>query len=306
MKKTLSVALGIVALAAAAGWLLSAPGTVAGDRLAGLTPGNAEKGARLFWAGGCASCHAAKGAKGDDKLRLVGGVRLESPFGTFVAPNISMSTTDGIGTWSLADFTNAMVRGTSPAGANYFPAFPYTSYVRMPLQDVADLFAFMKTLPAVDGVAPGHEVGFPFNIRRAIGLWKWLYLDPAPVIAAPVASAGEVDAGLWDRGRYLVEGPGHCGECHTPRNAIGGPDLTLWLAGAPAPTGDGKVPDITPSSSGLQSWSEADIAYYLESGFTPEYDSVGGDMVAVQENMAKLPPEDRAAIAAYLKAIPSD
>jgi mono/diheme cytochrome c family protein len=106
-------------------------------------------------------------------------------------------------------------------------------------------------------------------------------------------------------GRYLVEGPGHCGECHTPRNPIGGPQKSRWLAGGPAPDGPGRIPNITPGGRDVKAWSESDIAYYLESGFTPEFDAVGGSMVEVQENMARLRPEDREAIAAYLKAIPA-
>ena len=192
--------------------------------------------------------------------------------------------------------------GTGPDGSHFYPAFPYSSYARMNPADVADLFAFLKTLPAVSGKAPGHDLAFPFNIRRGLGLWKRLYLSSEPVIETP---ARAVDEDLFERGRYLVEGPGHCGECHTPRNVIGGLETSRWLAGAKAAAGDGTIPNITPAEGGLASWSAADIAYYLESGFTPDYDSVGGEMVDVQENMAKLPAHDRKAIAAYLKAIPA-
>lgn len=302
MKKVLGFLLVVGGIAAAVAYVLSAPETLPAQEVAQAGDGDAIRGETLFWAGGCASCHAAPGAKGEAKLVLTGGVKLESPFGSFVAPNISASAADGIGGWSLEDFANAMLKGTSPEGEHYFPAFPYTSYSRMTLGDVSDLFAFMKTLPAVDGKAAEHEIGFPFNIRRAVGFWKLLYLDPAPVIAAP--SGSDVDQAVWQRGRYLVEGPGHCSECHTPRNAIGGLDKSRWLAGATAPVGDGKIPDITPGEGGIGSWSAGDIAYYLESGFTPDYDSVGGEMVSVQENMAHLAASDRAAIAVYLKALP--
>jgi len=302
VKKVLLGLVSLAAIAAVVAWVLSAPQTLSETALANLQPGDAVRGEQVFWAGGCASCHAAPGAKGEDKLRLVGGVKLESPFGDFIAPNISMSTQDGLANWSLEQFANAMLKGTSPDGQNYFPAFPYTSYTRMELQDVADLFAFMKTLPAVDGKAPDHEVGFPFNIRRAVGLWKVLFLKEGPVVAEPLTS--ETDLAVWQRGRYLVEGAGHCGECHTPRNPVGGLELASWLAGAKAPVGNGTIPDITASEKGIGSWSVEDIAYYLESGFTPDYDSVGGEMVSVQENMAKLPASDREAIAVYLKNIP--
>ncbi|WP_269581405.1 cytochrome c [Roseibium sp. Sym1] len=303
MKKAITVLFLLGVIAAGTGWGLSAPTRLSQTQDAALQEGDPDRGELVFWAGGCASCHAAKGAEGDELLKLGGGLRLETPFGTFVAPNISSSEADGIGAWSLADLANAMTHGTSPDGRNYYPAFPYTSYARMSGDDLGDLYAFLKTLPAVEGKAPGHELGFPFNIRRGLGLWKRLFLDPSPVIAAPAGGA-EVDMALWERGRYLVEGPGHCGECHTARDFAGGLILADWLGGAPAPTGEGRIPNISPVDGGFGSWSASDIAYYLESGFTPEYDSVGGEMVHVQENMARLPAGDRDAIAVYLKAIP--
>ncbi|GAA0772797.1 c-type cytochrome [Roseibium denhamense] len=302
MKTLLAIAAGLVLAGGAAAWTLSAPTRIQASQAGLLSAGNPEAGETVFWAGGCASCHAAAGAKGEDLLKLGGGLRLETPFGIFVAPNISSSSTDGIGAWTVTDFANAMLHGTSPDGRNYYPAFPYTSYARMTPEDISDLFAFMKTLPSVEGRAAGHELAFPFNLRRGLGLWKRVFLDPSPVVLGPV---GEVDEQLWERGRYLVEGPGHCGECHTKRDFAGGLVLTAWLGGAPAPTGKGTVPNITQGDANFASWSASDIAYYLESGFTPEYDSVGGEMVHVQENMAKLPARDREAIAAYLKAIPS-
>jgi mono/diheme cytochrome c family protein len=170
----------------------------------------------------------------------------------------------------------------------------------MSIADVLDLKAYIDTLPAVPGRVAGHELGFPWSIRRGIGAWKRLYLDDKPVVASqPAADA------LVDRGRDLVEGAGHCGECHTPRNFLGGLKTRDWLAGAPNPDGKGRVPNITPADDGLAEWSASDIEYYLESGFTPDFDTVGGTMVAVQENMAKLTDEDRKAIAAYVKSIPA-
>lgn len=303
MKKIFWTLCVLAVIAGALGWGLSAPTTLDPEIAADLGSGDAVRGENVFWAAGCSSCHAAPDAKGDDKLRLGGGLRLETPFGVFVAPNISQDPNDGIGGWSAADLANAMLHGTSPDGKNYYPAFPFTSYARMTLADVGDLDAFLKTLPAVSGKAGPNELSFPFNIRRGVGLWKRLNLDPTPVIVAPTAGEG-VDREQWERGRYLVEGAGHCGECHTPRDLGGGLILADWLGGAVAATGEGKVPDITPVAGGFGSWSASDIAYYLESGFTPDYDSVGGEMVAVQENMARLPASDREAIAAYLKAIP--
>lgn len=277
-------------------WFLTRPERLDLATLSALPEGAAGRGELVFWAGGCASCHAAEGARGEDRLKLGGGRRLASDFGTFVAPNISSDPEDGIGAWTTADLANAMMRGVSPDGRHYYPAFPYTSYARMDPVDIADLRAYLATLPAVAGRAPDHELAFPFTIRRGVGLWKLAFLSDAPVTAID-----ETDPRLV-RCRYLVEGPGHCGECHTPRNLAGGLDKSRWLAGGPNPEGKGTIPNVTPG--GLD-WSPGDIAYYLETGFTPEFDSAGGSMVAVQENMAMLPASDREAIAAYLLAVPS-
>jgi mono/diheme cytochrome c family protein len=297
------LAIGVVILAgaaAAAGWVLSAPQRLDEATLAAMGPGDAARGERIFWAGGCTSCHAKPGSEGDARLQLVGGVELKTPFGVFVAPNISQDPTDGIGGWTSADLANAMLKGVSPDGSHFYPAFPYASYARMKPSDVGDLYAYLKTLPAVAGKAAAHQLGFPFNIRRGLGLWKLLYLSDQPVVAFPEGTPDNVLAG-----RYLVEGPGHCGECHTPRDLAGGPKTGEWLAGAVAAEGQGKVPNITGGEGGIGAWSEDEIAYFLETGFTPDFDSVGGSMTEVQKNMAKLTPEDRTAIAAYLKAIPA-
>ncbi|MBE7183619.1 MAG: c-type cytochrome [Methylobacterium mesophilicum] len=292
-------ALLLVGAGAAGGWALTAPRTLSEAELAGISSGDPAKGQRIFNAGGCASCHAAPGSDGEARLRLAGGVKLATEFGTFVAPNISPDPKDGIGSWALQDFANAVLKGVSPQGEHYYPAFPYTSYARMRPQDVADLYAYLRTLPAVQGKAAPNEVSFPFNLRRGLGLWKLLYLSPAPVIAEAESAGGAIAAG-----RYLVEGPGHCGECHTPRNAIGGPKKDQWLAGAAAAEGQGNVPNITGGEGGIGDWSADDIANLLETGFTPEFDSVGGSMADVIKNTSQLTAEDRAAMAAYLKAIP--
>ncbi|MCC0034100.1 MAG: c-type cytochrome [Hoeflea sp.] len=297
--KRLALGLGVAAVAGIA-WTLTAPRQVTADRLEAIAAinGDATAGETLFWAGGCASCHAAPGADGDAKLVLSGGVRLSSDFGTFIAPNISPDPGAGIGSWSVADFANAMLAGVSPEGEHYYPAFPYTSYTRMTDRDIADLFAFLKTLPESQVASLPHEVGFPFNIRRSLGGWKLLFFTDQP----RVTLAGADDQVL--RGQYLVEGPGHCGECHTPRNPIGGFVGNAWLSGAKNPEGEGVIPNLTAGGKSISGWSASDIAYYLESGFTPDFDSVGGSMVDVQKNMAKLTSGDRDAIAAYLKALP--
>ena len=284
-------------VAAALGWVLTAPDRLDEAQIAALPEGNPVAGEMVFWAGGCASCHAAPKSGAEAKMVLSGGAEFATPFGTFVAPNISPDTKHGIGAWSLGDFANAMKRGVRPDGAHYYPAFPYASYARVSDQDISDLWAFMQTLPKVATSAKNHALSFPFNVRRGLGLWKLLYVDPSPVVDVPQNDAVLV------RGRYLVEGLAHCGECHTPRNLIGGPDHSRWMAGGKSPEGNETIPNITPHRDGIGSWSVKDIANALETGFTPEFDSFGSSMADVQFNMSKIPANDRAAIAAYLKQV---
>lgn len=274
-------------------WVVTAPDRLPGDSFAGLT-GDAARGEQVFWAGGCASCHSAPGAEGEARLVLAGGRAFDTDFGTFHAPNISPSAA-GLAGWSVADLGNAMMRGVSPEGAHYYPAFPYASYVKATPQDVADLHAFLATLPASDTANLPHEVGFPFSVRRLLGGWKFLFFRDDWVLA-------EAEDPTLARGRYLAEALGHCAECHTPRNALGGLDRARWLAGAPSPDGKGTIPNITPAKL---DWTDRDIAAYLKTGFTPDFDSAGGEMAEVVQNMSHLPDEDIAAIVAYLKAVPA-
>lgn len=292
MRVLLNLLLIIVAAGVAGGLWLSRPQPLAAATFEGLS-GDADRGERVFWAAGCASCHSAEGARGDDRLLLSGGRRFESDFGTFVAPNISSDPRYGIGDWTLAEFANAMLRGVSPSGSHYYPSFPYTAYTRMELEDVADLKSFMDTLPASTRANEPHELAFPFNVRRGIGIWKRLYLVDDWVVTGDLTEQEK-------RGRYLSEALAHCGECHTPRDGLGGLDFSRWLAGAPNPSGTGSIPNITPAAL---SWSEREIAGYLASGFTPSFDSAGGTMAAVVEALGRLPNEDVAAIAAYLKRV---
>ncbi len=276
----------------AAFWVVTRPERVDEARIAQLAP-DAARGEAVFWAAGCAACHAAPEAEDEERRVLSGGMAFPSPFGTFHAPNISPDPDHGIGGWSVTDLANAMLHGTAPDGAHYYPAFPYASYARATLSDVGDLHAYLMTLPASDTPDRAHDVGFPFNIRRSLGGWKMLFTHDDWIV--PVS--GE----RLERGRYLVEALGHCGECHTPRNALGGLDYTRWLQGAPSPDGKGRVPGLTPDKL---DWSETDIAAYLSTGFTPEYDVAGGLMTDVIKNLSHLPEDDLRAIAAYLKAVP--
>ena len=289
-----SVVVGAALLGLAGFFLLSAPASVEIAAYEDLT-GDATHGESVFWAAGCASCHAAPGATGTDMLVLTGGQAFPSAFGTFLAPNISPDPTHGIGGWSLLQFANAVTMGVDPEGAHLYPALPYGAYNKMQPQDLADLKAYMDRLPASAEPNQPHQIGFPFNIRRSLGIWKRLFVTDDWVITGDLSPE-------QSRGRYIAEALAHCGECHTPRNALGGLQRDTWLSGAATPDGKGKTPNITP---GKLAWSEAEIVEYLTSGFTPVYDSVGGHMAHVVENMARLPEADRKAVAAYLKLVPA-
>jgi mono/diheme cytochrome c family protein len=293
----------VVALIAILGvglWLLSAPRPLDAASL----PDHAsdpENGERLFRAAGCASCHAAENAgdeAGDEGAGplLAGGRMLESPVGTFAVPNISPHPEAGTGEWSTVDMVNAIVRGISPEGSHYFPSFPWTSYRYMRIEDAMDIAAYIETLPESDNEVEPSDIRFPFNIRRGIGLWKRVAMSGEP--PEPRETSDQIA-----RGEYLVVALGHCGQCHTPRNELQALDIDRWLAGGPNPEGDGSVPNITPSEDGIGGWAQADIAYLLETGFTPAFDSVGGNMAEVVDNWALVPAQDRQAVAAYLKAV---
>lgn len=293
LRRTLLVALCVLAAAFGVCWWLTSPPTLVIVAAAATAP-NLANGQIIFNAGGCSSCHAVPNQP--DRLRLGGGLAIPSPFGTFYAPNISPDPADGIGRWNEADFVNAVTRGISPEGTNYFPAFPYTSYAHVKVQDVRDLFAYLKTLAQVPGKVRDHDVPFPFNIRRNVGIWKLLFMDDKPFMADPAHSVS------WNRGAYLVNGFGHCAECHSPRNFLGGIIAAQRFAGGPDPDGEGWVPNIT--RKGLGDWNDKDIAYFLETGQTPDGDSAGGSMVRVIRNTSQLRAEDRAAIAEYIVSLP--
>jgi mono/diheme cytochrome c family protein len=293
-RKVLLIIVAAAALGVAAFWWLTVPATVAAEQLPPRTPVPAN-GLTVFTAAGCASCHATPGQP--DRTRLGGGLAIASPFGTFHVPNISPDPTDGIGRWSEAEFVTAVIKGTSPAGTHYYPAFPYGSYQHARLDDIRDLFAYLKTLPPVSGRAPGHDLPFPFNIRRNVGIWKLLFLDGKPLTPDPKRTW------QWDRGAYLVNSLGHCAECHSPRNFLGGIVATQRFAGGPNPEGEGWVPNIT--QKGLKDWSEDDLSFFLETGTMPQGDTAGGSMARVIRNTSQLSAEDRAAMATYLKSLPA-
>jgi mono/diheme cytochrome c family protein len=294
MRRRIFLGAGIAAIIGLAiyGWLTAAP-AMSAQSLPAYTPDLAN-GRVAFDAGGCASCHAVPNQP--DRLRLGGGLAIPSPFGTFYAPNISPDKADGIGGWTEAQFVAAVTRGVSPQGTHYFPAFPYTSYAHARIVDIRDLFAYLKTLEPVSGKVRNHDLPFPFNIRRNVGIWKLMFFDDRPFAPDTGRSPS------WNRGAYLAGGLGHCAECHSPRNFLGGIIAAQRFAGGPNPEGEGWVPNIT--QKGIGDWSAKDIDYFLETGQMPDGDSAGGSMVRVIKNTSQLPASDRAAIAEYLKSLP--
>jgi mono/diheme cytochrome c family protein len=293
LRRFVAAILAAALLCFAAFWVLTKPQTLSADALAAHTP-DLGNGRTLFYAGDCASCHATPTQK--DMTRLGGGRALKTKFGIFYPPNISSDRADGIGAWSEAEFITAMTKGIGPGGRQLYPVFPYTSFQRITDSDLADLFAFIKTLPAVKGRAPADEVSFPFSFRRFIGLWKLLYLDGEPFQPDPDRSD------IWNRGAYLANGAGHCAECHSPRNFLGGVVKGERFAGGPNPVDKGWVPNITQQH--LAKWLVKDIAYLLDTGMTLNGDSVGSSMSEVVKNLSHLSNDDRMAIATYIKSLP--
>lgn len=254
--------------------------------------GDAKRGQYLVKAGGCVGCHT------EDKKNAVpfaGGRALKTPFGTFYGPNITPDAVAGIGRWTEADFIRALRHGERPDGADYFPAFPYPSFTRISDNDLRDLWAYLRTLPPSSRASQAHEPRFPFGWRVLVTVWKWLFFTPGPFQADPKLSP------TLNRGAYLVQALGHCGECHTPRNFLGGPKRDRFLAGGKGPDGKG-VPNLTPTK--LKKISDAELKDFLESGITPDGDVPAEAMGEVIRNTTgQLSAQDLAALMAYLRSL---
>ena len=260
-----------------------------------LAQGDARRGAYLAKAAGCAGCHT-EATK--DAVPYAGGRELKTPFGTFYGPNITPHAGAGIGRWSEADFLRALRSGVRPDGAHYFPAFPYPSFTRIADADARDLWAYLRSLPPHGRASRPHDLSFPFSLRFLVGFWKWLYFSPGPF----VADAGRTPA--LNRGAYLVGALGHCGECHTPRTALGGPRRDRLLAGAAkGPEGKG-VANLTPAK--LKKWDDNELREFLLGGITPDGDVAAETMgEVIRITTSQLTPEDLAAVIAYLGALPA-
>ena len=253
-----------------------------------------NRGEYIFHLSGCASCHTDSKNGGEP---LAGGVKMETPFGVFYTPNISPDPQYGIGGWSERDFIRAMSEGKNPSGDHYYPAFPYTSYTQMKREELIDLKAYLDAQPAVATPSKPHDLPFPFNQRFLLGFWKFFNFSQQPLLPDKSRSSS------WNRGAYIVNGPGHCVECHTPRNIMGGLDSNAGMAGNDnGPEGEAVPGLLTTPQSDFSNWEVEDIVFSLETGMKPDGDFFGGSMGHVIDNTtSKLTPEDLQAIAEYLK-----
>ncbi|HKJ23881.1 MAG TPA: cytochrome c [Myxococcota bacterium] len=286
-----------------AGWaalaLAGAAGLADAVRAEPTPPSIARGEAVLREAGGC-TCHTDYPGEGDAAPELAGGRGLATPFGTYYSTNITPHRETGIGAWSDADFLRAMTEGRAPDGSHYFPVFPYPAFATMTRRDLLDLKAYLFSLPPVKRENRAPDAWLPFRMRIAVAGWKLLNFRPHAFEPDPTESEA------WNRGAYLVNGPAHCGECHTPRTLTGGLDRSLWLAGSTdGPEGE-LAPNITPHRrTGIGDWSAVDLSWYLETGIKPDGDDTQGLMAEVIEHgFSHVPKADLAAIAEYLRSIP--
>ncbi len=255
--------------------------------------GDAKRGQYLTQAGGCLACHTENKK---DAVPFAGGRALKTPFGTFYGPNITSDPQAGIGRWTEADFIRAMRHGERPDGADYFPAFPYASFRRISDGDLRDLWAYLRTLAPSSRANQEHDLKFPFGWRLLVTPWKWLFFTPSPFVENNQRTP------ILNRGAYLVEALGHCGECHTPRNFLGGSKRERFLAGGKGPDGK-RVPNLTPTR--LKKWSDGELKEFLLTGATPDGDAANETMDEVIRNTtSRLTAEDLAALMAYLRSLP--
>ncbi|MDP6345773.1 MAG: cytochrome c [Alphaproteobacteria bacterium] len=256
------------------------------------------RGGYLVHAAGCIGCHTDEKAGGS---RLAGGRALKTPFGTYFSPNITPHRRTGIGAWSDDDFLRALRLGRRPDGAHYFPVFPYTSYTGMRRDDALAIKAYLFSLKPVERANRPHDVRRPFGWRWTMLFWKWLFFEPGPRLADPA------QGDMWNRGGYLVNALGHCGECHTPRNFLGASDRSRYLAGSTEGPDGELVPNITPDmATGIGEWSNGDIVQLLRDGTKPDFDDVQGSMAeAIRDGLGHLNDADLRAIAVYLRSLPA-
>lgn len=297
-KQFVILAVALVAAGGAIFWLVTQPRVLQKAQIPAHQIDLAN-GKVMYDAGGCISCH--KPAKGVKNQNLPSGGRaFATPLGVFYPPNITPDKATGIGLWRDLDFVNAMKHGVSPAGRHYIPAFPYTSYAKMRIEDLLDLKAYLFSLAPVDaGKNKRTEIFALPVLRRAVGLWKWLGLNSTQ------AGVDRAQSAAWNRGAYLVAGPGHCNECHTPRTVFMTSDFSRHLAGGPHPEGKGKVPSLRGLKARKRFSGVDDLNSALRFGEIMGYEDISsGGMGDVQTNLSKLPQADTKAIATYLMSLP--
>lgn len=262
--------------------------------LLAATLADPKRGEYVVRLGGCLGCHTedTKGA-----VPFAGGRALQTPMGTFFGTNITPHPQAGIGAWTEADFMRAMRRGERPDGANYFPVFPYPSFTKITDNDLRDLWAYLRTLPPSGRANQPHELRNPYGWRSLITVWKWLFFTPGPLGADSQAT------NVVSRGSYLVQALGHCGECHTPRNFLGGPVKHRFLGGTRG-FDSKRSPNLTPTRLGT--WSDSDLKRYFLTGETPDGEFANETMAEVITNStSQLTPADLQALMAYLRSLPS-
>jgi len=288
----------IAAAGAAVALWLSRPLPLAAAALPAHEP-DPLRGEVLYRAGSCHACHrAAPGEAGEAGGAPVGAAAFPTPVGTFYPGNLTPATESGLGRWRAIDFVNAMTRGLAPDGRHYFPAFPYTSYRAMPVEDLLDLWAYLGTLPPIEVPRRRAQVPLLPLARRGVGLWKRLALGPAGLERDPSRGAA------WNRGAYLALAPGHCGECHTPRDALMRLDPARSLAGAAHPAGDGRVPSLRGLATRGRYRDAADLALALRFGEELGYDKLSsGGMAKIQVELSHLPDAELEALAEYLMSL---
>lgn len=279
-------------------WFASAPRPLDVSAIPAHTP-DVANGQLLYNAAGCHSCHKpGPELAGVDASVPAGGTPLKTPIGTLYAPNLTPDKDTGLGNWTELDFVNAVKMGIGKGDQHLIPAFPYTSYTHMKVEDVLDIRAYLASLAPVSAPAKASEIPFPFLLRRGLGAWKWIGFDTTPWVADPAQSES------WNRGSYLVNGPGHCQECHTPRNIFMASDTSKRFAGGPHPEGEGRVPSLIDLVGRGRYKDAKDIASALQFGEIMGYDKVSsGGMGQVQRNMAKLPEADIQAIGEYIASL---
>lgn len=291
----------LLVLGGAGGWFFVGgkhkPTPRAASQIAAATlrdPALIAKGKYLAAIGDCVACHTARGG-----IRFAGGRSLETPFGSFPAPNITPDRETGLGDWSFEDFWQALQSGRDRHGELLYPAFPYTSYTKVNHDDVLAIFAYLQSLAPVHQVNKPLMLEFPYSVRNGLAAWRALYFNQG------VYQPDAVKSAQWNRGAYLVQGLGHCNECHMTRDALGGMPKDPSLSGGEIPAQDWYAPDLsTQANGGLEGWVEQDIVDLLKTGRSAKGTAFGPMAEVVKRSTQHMQEDDLRAMAVYLQTLP--